>query len=63
MLRYISLLGMTLALVACDTNRANGIDTLGPDFVRAFNQNPNDEPLDASELKLRLTPEREPFNP
>jgi hypothetical protein len=54
-----------LALAACDDDgsTAQGIDTLGDDFVRAFNQDPNDEPLDASELTLTLTPTIEPFDP
>jgi hypothetical protein len=54
-----------LALAACDDDdsMAQGIETLGDDFERAFNQDPNDEPLDASELTLTLTPTIEPFDP
>ena len=58
-----------LGLSACDDNgndggsSADGIDTLGGDFVQAFNQDPNDEPLDASDLDLTLTPSVEPFDP
>lgn len=56
-----------LALAACDDNdnggSAQGIQTLGDDFVRAFAQDLNDEPLDASALQLTLTPEIEPFDP
>lgn len=57
-----------LALAACDDDDGNemmsqGIDSLGSDFVRAFNQDPNDEPLDASDLTLTLTPTIEPFDP
>lgn len=55
-----------LALAACDDDddaTAQGIDTLGDDFVRAFNQDPNDEPLDASDIDLTLTPTIEPFDP
>ena len=40
-----------------------GIQTLGSDFVRAFNQSRNDVPLDASALTLTLTPAIEPFDP
>jgi hypothetical protein len=54
-----------IALAACDDDdsTSQGIETLGDDFVRAFNQDPNDEPLDASELTLTLTPTIEPFDP
>lgn len=52
-----------IGLVACDTQSSTGIGSLGFDFVRAFNQEPNAEPLDASELTLALTPRKEPFNP
>jgi hypothetical protein len=65
MLKKITFLMFGAAfVVACDNNSANsGINSLGSDFVRAFNQDPNDEPLDASELTLAMTPTREPFNP
>ena len=56
----------TAALAACDDDSngtRGGIASLGSDFLRAFNQDPNDEPLDASDLELRLTPRLEPFNP
>jgi hypothetical protein len=55
-------------LSACDESSdgkgkgANCISSLGSDFVRAFSQDPNDEPLDASELDLTLTPTKEPFD-
>lgn len=55
-------------LSACDESsggkgkNARCIGSLGPDFVRAFSQDRNDEPLDASELDLTLTPTREPFD-
>jgi hypothetical protein len=52
-------------LSACDESSdqgANCISSLGSDFVRAFSQDPNDEPLNASELDLTLTPNREPFD-
>jgi len=48
-------------LVACDG--LSGIGTLGSDFVMAFNQEPNDEPLDPSDLYLEIMPFAEPFNP
>lgn len=40
-----------------------GIATLGADFVKAFNQAPNDEPFDAQAIKLTQTPRIEPFDP
>ena len=54
-----------LLLAACDDDGSTNkgcINSLGPDFVRAFNQDANDEPLDASELDLTLTPNAEPFD-
>ena len=58
-LAYIS--GAAVILIACDS--PSGIGTLGSDFNRAFMQDRNAEPLDASELTLNLTPRAEPFNP
>jgi hypothetical protein len=56
-----------LALAACDDDdsTAQGIETLGDDFVRAFNQDPNERtgPLDANDVDLTLTPTIEPFDP
>jgi hypothetical protein len=54
-------------LSACDESSDKGkggacISSLGSDFVRAFSQDPNEEPLEASELDLTLTPTREPFD-
>ena len=54
-------------LSACDESSDKGkggtcVSSLGSDFVRAFSQDPNDEPLEASELDLTLTPTREPFD-
>ena len=53
------------ALVACDsaTGGKMGIASLGSDFVRAFNQNPNDTPIPLDDVTLVLTPTVEPFNP
>lgn len=61
----VLLVAGALALAACDddSSTAEGIETLGDDFVRAFRQDPNDQPLDASELDLTLTPAIEPFDP
>ena len=63
----VLLVAGALALAACDDDTmammAQGIDSLGSDFVRAFNQDPNDTPLDASDLSLTLTPTIEPFDP
>lgn len=59
-------LAAMLALVAgCDDNDTNvtrGVDSLGSDFVRAFNANPNDEPVNAQDVDLELTPRVEPFD-
>ncbi|MEO0911778.1 MAG: hypothetical protein AAFY59_02135 [Pseudomonadota bacterium] len=65
LLRPIPLLFAAAALVAaCDGDGPlSGINTLGQDFVRAFNQGPNDTPLDTDALTLRLTPRVTPFNP
>jgi hypothetical protein len=56
-----------LAVAACDGGggggSVSGIASLGADFVRAFNQNPNDTPLDAQAVSLTLTPQATPFNP
>lgn len=59
-LAYVS--AAILFLIACDS-QSQGIASLGTDFVRAFQQERNAEPFDASELTLTLTPTREPFNP
>lgn len=58
-LTYIS--AAVVILIACDSSA--GIGSLGSDFNRAFMQDRNAEPLDASELTLNLTPRAEPFNP
>jgi hypothetical protein len=59
----VAILG-TLALSACDEDSImrQGIDSLGADFVEAYNQDPLDDPLDASALTLTLTPLDEPFD-
>lgn len=53
-------------LSACDESSTNKgsrcISSLGIDFVRAFSQDENATPLDASELELTLTPRSEPFD-
>jgi hypothetical protein len=61
-LAVVLLLG---GLAACGSSASvrTGIQTLGADFVRAFNQSRNDMPLDASALNLTLTPAIEPFDP
>ena len=55
------------ALVACDNATDNqvsqGIASLGSDFVRAFNQSPNDTPIPLDDVNLVLTQDIEPFNP
>jgi hypothetical protein len=68
-LRSLSQISLVVAisagLVACGSKGGGqkGIRSLGPDFVRAFNQGPNAEPFDASELRLTRTPKIEPFDP
>ena len=64
------LLLVAFGLAACDDSgdgddggTPEGIETLGDDFQRAFNQSPNDEPLDASTLTIPSTPRIEPFDP
>ena len=56
-----------VALVACDNATggqvSQGITSLGSDFVRAFNQNPNDTPIPLDNVTLIQTPSIEPFNP
>lgn len=56
-----------VTLVACDSatggQLSQGITSLGSDFVRAFNQAPNDEPISLDNVNLVLTPTIEPFNP
>ena len=52
-----------LALAACDSNVRRGINSLGKDFVRMFNQDRNSEPVDAQSVDMTLTPLIEPFNP
>jgi len=65
---FIVLVLGAFTLSACDESSdgkgksARCISSLGPDFVRAFSQDRNDEPLDASELDLTLTPTSEPFD-
>ena len=51
-------------LVACGSSGGlNGIAQLGRDFVRAFNQDRNDEPISLAGVTLPQLPTREPFNP
>ncbi len=67
-------LGLTLlAVAACDGGGGGGggdgdgsqscIASFGADFVKAFNQSPNDTPLDAQDVSLTLTPKATPCNP
>lgn len=64
MLKSLTLISTLLFVAACDSsNPLRGIASLGPDFVRSFNQAPTDVPLDASALQLAMTPMAEPFNP
>lgn len=56
-----------VALAACDNASggqiSRGITSLGSDFVRAFNQKPNDTPIPLDDVTLIQTPTIEPFNP
>lgn len=54
-----------LGLSACDrdkTTQADGINSLGSDFVRAFQQDRNDEPISLEGVTINQFPEREPFS-
>ena len=65
-LLVVGVLGVALVLAACDKGGSvtRGINSLGNDFVRVFNQDPNAEPVqDVQSLNLRMTPRLEPFNP
>ena len=54
-------------LAACDGASggqvSKGIASLGNDFVRAFNQSPNDTPISLENVTINQTPGIEPFNP
>ncbi|OWU84697.1 hypothetical protein ATO6_10115 [Oceanicola sp. 22II-s10i] len=59
-------LGALLLVAACDDGGSvsDGINSLGSDFLRVFNQDPNAEPVqNVQSLNLALTPMKEPFNP
>lgn len=62
----LGLIGALLFVAACDDNDTvtRGINSLGVDFLRVFNQDRNDEPIqNVQDLNLKLTPNQEPFNP
>ena len=59
----LMLIAGTVVLAACDGGSKSGIASLGRGFAKAFYQDRNDEPLDASTIALNLTPTIEPFNP
>lgn len=62
--RSIWALGFLTLIVACSSsNPITGIATLGNGFVNAFNQGPNDTPVDPDTITLSLTPNVEPFDP
>lgn len=58
----ITILG-GFGLSACDdsSNVATGISSLGQTFTRAFQQDPNDAPIQLDGVTLPRFPEREPF--
>ncbi|SLN13250.1 hypothetical protein ROJ8625_00390 [Roseivivax jejudonensis] len=70
--KFALLIAGALVMAACDESgggndddddTAQGIDTLGDGFVAAFNADPNDDPVDAQDVSLTLTPGAQPFNP
>lgn len=57
--KFALLIAGALVVAACDESgndddddSAQGIETLGSDFVAAFNADPNDEPFDAQDVDL-----------
>ncbi len=62
-MRLGAVLLAALALSACDNTVSRGISSLGQGFIKAFNANPNSEPVDASSVKLTIEPTKDPFNP
>lgn len=66
MLKNISILVITAGiLVSCggSSGPASGMALLGSDFIRAFQQDRNDEPISLENVALRMTEQRESFNP
>ncbi len=62
----LALGGLGLLLAACDDDNGSdrsGIESLGSDFVNAFQADPNSTPVDAQDVDLTLTPTIEPFDP
>lgn len=59
-LGYIAVL--SFILVACDNLASGFVREFGTDFQRAFDQSPNDTPLDPTGFNLVLTPLVDPFN-
>ena len=54
---------MTLALAGCDgSSVTRGINSLGLGFVRAFNAQPNNDPVDPDTIDLKVDPTGEPFD-
>lgn len=49
-------------LAACGGNTKRGIETLGAVFQQAFNQGPNDAPLDISNAGLQVQLTEDPFS-
>lgn len=62
----LALVATTALAAACnddgDDIASRDIDSLGPDFAAAFNAGPNDEPVDAQDVDLQLTPRLDPFD-
>ena len=65
----LALGGIAILAAACNSDSdggngfGGGISTLGSDFVTAFRADPNSEPVNAQDVKLKLTPFIEPFDP
>lgn len=65
----LALVGVALLAAACNSDGdggngfGGGISTLGSDFVTAFRADPTSEPVNAQDVKLKLTPFDEPFDP
>lgn len=57
----IAAAGMLLA--GCDEAAPQGIASLGQSFVRMFNADPNDAPVNAQDVAMTQRPQNEPFNP
>ncbi len=61
-MKHAIALGLGLVfLAACGGGAQRGIETLGAVFQQAFNQGPNDAPLDISNAGLQVQFNEDPF--